>query len=257
MTTNNPSENVVLEIAKKLTPRLLAIILILALVALTFVISLALYRGGSVNLKDMTFSAPNNQDLKISSLEESLERCIVNAKNITRQLNGHDGHPTKEALSECEDKNSKSLQLKDITQFIGNTNSSTEALAKIKNLAKTETDYTKLKQNYFFKLFILERLIPQYGKSISTHYDGENRRDTYKLLQEILLELGFYNENINGSQISTKNAVIEFQKAYNNKIENEMDMNETSIDTVILQPLGHVGYRTLEAFRSWYRNNAV
>jgi len=254
MTTNNPSENVVLEIAKKLTPRLLAIILILTLAALTFVISLALYRGGSVNLKNMTFSAPNNQDQKISSLEESLKRCKVNAKNITRQLNGH---PTKEALFECEDKNSKSLQLKDLTQFIGSTNSSTEALAKIKNLAKTETDYTKLKQNYFFKLFILERLIPQYGKSISTHYDGENRRDTYKLLQEILLELGFYKDNINGSQISTKHAVIEFQKAYNNKIEIEMDMNETSIDAIILQPLGHVGYRTLEAFRSWYRNNAV
>ena len=257
MTTNNPSENVVLEIAKKLTPRLLAIILILTLASLTFVISLALYRGGSVNLKDMSFSAPNNQDQKISSLEESLKHCKVNAKNITQQLNGHNEHPTKEALLKCENKNSKSLQLKDITQFIGSTKSSTEALAKIKNLAKTETDYTKLKQNYFFKLFILERLIPQYGKSISTHYDGENRRDTYKLLQEILLELGFYKDNINGSQISTKNAVIEFQKAYNNKIESEMDMNETSIDAVILQPLGHVGYRTLEAFRSWYRNNAV
>lgn len=257
MTTNNPSENVALEIAKKLTPRILAIILTLTLVALTFVISLALYRGGSVNLKDMTFSAPNNQDQKISSLEESLKLCNLNANNVTRQLNNYDDHPTKESLLECKNINSKSLQLEDLTQFIGNAKSSEEALLKIKSLVKTETDYTKLKQNYFFKLFILERLIPQYGKSISTHYDGENRRDTYKLLQEILLELGFYNDNINGSQISTKNSVIAFQKAYNIKIENEMDMNETSIDAVILQPLGHVGYRTLEAFRSWYRNNAV
>ena len=111
MTTHNLSENVVLEIAKKLTPRLLAIILILTLVALTFVISLALYRGGSVNLKDMTFSAPNNQDQKISSLEENLQRCKVSANNIAQQLNGHDEHPTNEALLDCENKNSKSLQL--------------------------------------------------------------------------------------------------------------------------------------------------
>ena len=257
MTINNPSENIALEIAKKLTPRILAVVLILTLVALTFIISLALYRGGSVNLKDMTFSAPNNQDQKISNLEENLKRCNLNANDVTQQLNGHDDHPTKEALLECNNKNLKSLQLEDLTQLIGNTKSSEEALFKIKNLAKTDADYTKLKQNYFFKLFILERLIPQYGKSISTHYDGKNRRETYKLLQEILLELGFYKDNIDGLQVSTKNAVIAFQKAYNNKIENEMDMNESSIDMVILQPLGHVGYRTLEAFRSWYRNNAV
>ena len=257
MTTNNPSENVALEIAKKLTPRILAIILILTLVSLTFIISLALYRGGSVNLKNMTFSAPNNQDQKISNLEENLERCNANTKTITQQLNGHNDRLTKETLLECKNRNLKSLQLEDLTQLIGNTISSENALLKIKRLAKTDADYAKLKRNYFFKLFILESLIPQYGKSISTHYDGENRRDTYKLLQEILLELSFYNGLINGSQVSTKNAVIEFQKAYNNKIENEMDMNETSIDAIILQPLGHVGYKTLEAFRSWYRNNAV
>ena len=156
MTINNPSENIALEIAKKLTPRILAIILILTLVALTFVISLSLYRGGSVNLKDMTFSAPNNQDQKISSLEERLKFCNLNANNIMQQLNNHDDHPTKEALLECKNKNSKSLQLEDITQFIGNTESSENAVFKIKSLAKTDADYTKLKQNYFLNYLFLK-----------------------------------------------------------------------------------------------------
>lgn len=253
----NFNNNVVLEIAKKLTPRLLALILIVTLIALTLVISLTLYRGGSVNLKNMTFNVPDNQNQTISSLEQSLEKCNNETASIKQQLNGHNGHPTKDALLQCENKNSQSILIENLTQYIGKSKSSDEVISKIKKLSAIKTEFTKLKQNYFFKLFILERLIPQYGKSISTLYDGENRRDTYKLLQEILLELGFYNGAITGSQISTKNAVTEFQLAYNKKLEEDADMSETSIDVVILQPLGHVGYRTLEAFRSWYRNSAV
>lgn len=254
---DNLTHNVALEIAKKLTPRLLALILIATLIALTLVISLTLYRGGSANLKDMIFSVPDNQSKTISALEEELKKCSTATESIEQKLNGHNEHPTNEALLQCEDKYSKSIPLDKISQFIGKSKSADEAISKIEKLAIIKTDFTKLKQNYFFKLFILERLIPQYGKSISTHYDGENRRDTYKLLQEILLELGFYNGAITGSQISTKNAVTEFQLAYNKKLETDADMSETSIDAVILQPLGHVGYRTLEAFRSWYRNSAV
>lgn len=254
MAENTTSNNVALEIVKKLTPRLLAIILIGTLAALTLAMILTLFRGGSVNLKDMTFNVPDNQDKTITELEKDLAQCESKSENISKELKNH---PTREALLQCENANSQTVQLKSLVQFIGNTSSADEAILKIKKLSKTREDYAKLKQNYFFKLFILERIIPQYGKSISTHYDGKDRRETYKLLQEILLELGFYNGDITGSQLPTKNAVTEFQQAYNKKLETDADMNETSVDAVLLQPLGHVGYRTLEAFRSWYRNNAV
>ncbi len=253
----NVTNRVVLEITKKLTPRLLAIILVATLIALTLVISLTLYRGGSVNLKSMTFDVPDSQYQTISSLEQSLEKCNNETADIKQQLNVHNEHPTSEALLQCKNISSQSIPLENLTQYIGKSKSPDETISKIIKLSAIKTDFTKLKQNYFFKLFILERLIPQYGKSISTLYDDENRRDTYKLLQEISLELGFYNGAITGSQIPTKNAVTEFQLAYNKKLEADADMNETSIDAVVLQPLGHVGYRTLEVFRSWYRNSAV
>ncbi len=257
MAPDNSNNNVFLEIAKKLTPKLLALILILTLIALTLVITLTLYRGGSVNLKDMTFTVPDNQDQIISGLQDNLKKCNNEAKAISDQLNGHKEHPTNKDLQQCEDKISNSIPINRLTQYIGESSSADDAISKIQKLSTSEAEFLKLQQNYFFKLFVLEKRIPQYGTSISIHYDSENKRDIYILLQKILLELGFYNSDINGSQVATKDALISFQEAYNEKIENDMGTTEFSRDAAILHPLGHVGYRTLEAFRSWYRKNAV
>ena len=97
------------------------------------------------------------------------------------------------------------------------------------------------------------------GNSISTHYDRENRREVYELIQEILLELGFYQGDIDGAQPTTMVAVIKFQDTYNAKLLSDADLAaaEGGADVGVeeLKPLGHVGYRTLEAFRSWYRES--
>lgn len=244
-------------VVKKLTPRLLATILIGLLLALTLVISFALFRGGSVNLKEMTFSAPSEQNEKIASLQASIGECEVKREEASRQADELIDRPTKEALSQCEARNAQAIALEDIAQIIGTERSREEVLSKVQKLAKTDNNYAQLKQNYFFTLFLLETRIPQYGKSISTLYDNGNRRETYELIQEILLELGFYEGNIDGSQKSTMNAVIVFQETYNKRLLRGVNPDDAAASVEILQPLGHVGYRTLEAFRSWYREHAV
>ncbi len=244
-------------VVKKLTPRLLATLLIVLLLALTLVISFALFRGGSVNLREMTFSTPSEQNQTIASLQASKGECEAKLKEASQQANELIDRPTKEALSQCEARYSQAIALEELAQIIGAESSREEVLAKLRKLAKTDRNYVQLKQNYFFKLFLLETRIPQYGKSISTRYDNGNRRDTYELIQEILLELGFYEGNIDGSQKSTMNAVIVFQEAYNKRLLQGVNPDDAANSVEILRPLGHVGYRTLEAFRSWYRENAV
>jgi len=257
MEPGNSSESALSEIIKKLTPRLLTIVLIAVLLALTLVISFTMSRGGSVSLKDMSFSAPNGQDQKIVELEEKVKDFEVQEKALTNQLNELAKRPARVDFVQCEKRVQESISLEDIGQIIGTVASGKEAISRIGKLIKNESDYIKLKENISFKLLLLEMRIPQYGKAISTHYDGNNRRDTYKLLQEILLELGFYHGEIDGSQIPTRNAVIAFQEAYNEKLRAEAVSDIENVDKQFLQPLGHVGYRTLEAFRSWYRKNAA
>jgi len=257
MDQNNSSENAFSEIVKKLTPRLLAIILIVALVALTLVISFALYRGGSVSLKKMEFSAPNSQDQEIENLMGKINDCENKTNKLTEQLKELEKRPKKIELDQCNKKMRESVSLEKIGQIIGIVNSGKEALSEIRKLKKNEDDYGKFKENFSFKLFLLEMRIPQYGKAIPTHYEGNNSSDTYKLLQEILRDLGFYKGKPDGRQESTRNAIIAFQEAYNEKLKNEAELDNGNVDKQVLQPLGYVGYRTLEAFRSWYRKNAA
>jgi len=255
MASNDPLGNPASELVRKLTPRLLALILIVLLVALALVIFVALSRGGSVNLRDMTFSAPNEQSETISRLEALNVECTSELDAQTQQVNTLGERPTKEDLDQCQARYSQAVPIDKLVQIIGPADSGEAMLSKIQELATKDEDYAQLKQNYFFKLFVLERRIPDYGNSISTHYDRENRREVYKLIQEILLELGFYQGGIDGAQPATMEAVIKFQDTYNAKLQSDANLVTTDVSIEELKPLGHVGYRTLEAFRSWYREN--
>ena len=62
MPSNNENVLILTEIVKRLTPRLLAVILTIALFSLSGVIVFALHKGGEVKLNGWSFSEPKVQD---------------------------------------------------------------------------------------------------------------------------------------------------------------------------------------------------
>jgi len=230
-------------IVKKLTPRLLAVVLIVALFSLTAVVAFALYRGGEVNLNGWTFSAPNENLEKVWRLEKLVAAC--EKENSKKDLR----------VEKCENRNLNSMPLERISRLLNSATSDQEITTRIQRLTIIENEYRSHKNRFTFKLFLLENNISKNGQWIATHFDSPEKIEVFKIIQEILRELDLYNGNIDGERLRTREALLKFQNAYNKKLTIENTENGTEIP--VLQPLGYVGFKTLEALRGWYRKNAV
>lgn len=104
------------------------------------------------------------------------------------------------------------------------------------------------------QLYLLEKAIPQYGSSISTLVEPDfERKKAYVLIQTVLKELGFYQGLLDGDQQRTQAAVVHFQKVFNASLKSlGVAYAPQKIDQ-----FGFVGYKTLEAMRSTYRQQKL
>ena len=218
------------ELIEKLTPRLLFSFLIIALILLAAVSTYTVNQGGDVNIGAWYFnlSSSKEKDTKISQLEKQV---LMLSKN-----------PIEEKLLSCQTKLEDRIPIDVITTSLDEEIDIIKIPNRVRTLKECETRYIEHSKNFYFKLFLLEREIRIHGDFITTRMDSPNRKDTYTLIQYILHELNYHHGQISGTQSSTYSAVISFQKAYNEKNPKNK-----------LLPLGYVGYRTLEAMRSWYR----
>jgi hypothetical protein len=115
----------------------------------------------------------------------------------------------------------------------------------VKELAVRSKELDECAKHYGFHLLKIERIMPNYGNSIDTRIQDDQRNEVYKLLQVALREINRYSGTINGDQSATYRAVKDFQRAWNagqpSPIFSEDD-------------IGLFGYRTLEAVRSAHRS---
>jgi len=229
-------------IIKRLTPRLLAIVVALAIVVLAVVVSYALFVGGSVDLKKGTFKAPDRPSATPTEISELNEKL----KEQQKVIDDFYKKDANQMLAECKTALSSSVPMSELAPILG-VKSTAEALGEIRRLAVATCNDKTTENNLLFKLYQLETIIPDFGKSITTRYDsGNDRTKAFVLIQEILRELTFYDGSLDGDQKKTNEAVIKFQENFNSKL------GKLNADQKI-QNLGAVGYKTLEAMRSAYR----
>lgn len=119
-----------------------------------------------------------------------------------------------------------------------------ELLTGIKHLIEQVEEIKKEQTHYAYKLFKLEKMLPQFGGNINTRVRDERRTSIYRLIQDVMQGINFYQGIMDGQQAATFEAVKRFQEQFNERA-----------GQIIFEPenLGIFGYRTLEAIRSTYR----
>ena len=255
MPSTNENVLILTEIVKRITPRLLAVILTIALFSLSGVIVFALHKGGEVKLNGWSFSAPKDQDEMVANFENAIKQCNKNNHKKDESIERLSLRPTNQQLEKCKEEISNSVSLLKISQSLHSSPSTIDVESRIKELIIIEGKYQSYTNKFSFKLFLLENYIPQNGPWITTHFDSPEKAEAFKVTQEILRELNFYNGDIDGDRIKTREALLDFQYRYNQKLKLENIENGTNIP--LLKPLGYIGFKTLEALRGWYRVNAI
>jgi hypothetical protein len=144
--------------------------------------------------------------------------------------------------------NTELIAAEDLTlvsdSYFQENDTKSQMIATIKDIIKSAEQLNIHKTHYAYKLFEMELLIPQYGSNISTLIRDETRKNTYLKIQELLQGIDYYQGPLNGGQAQTHQALVRFQRDYNQREGSEIFNPDN---------LGIFGYRTLEAIRSFYR----
>lgn len=215
-TTINPG--LLNTVITRLTPRIIAILILTAIFTFAGVLAFAIHKGKMVEFWGLKISGGNVQAGpagKTANMKKAADVCI----------------------------SPQDLSLVSETVFVQGQ-SKDELIARIKELLASSDELEENEAHYAYRLFQIEKSIPKYGTSIDTAIRDGSRVDVYKKIQEALQGIKVYNGPINGDQQSTYEAVVKFQSAYNRQAGKEIFDPKT---------FGIFGHGTLEAIRSTYR----
>ena len=186
------AKSLIKNLGARLTPRMLLILLIMALLLLTGIIALAVVSGKTVSV----------WKLKIETPKEPTD--IVDLKQ--------------------NDEIAKTLRLADLPGVLRPGMSKEEMVSHIQELAKRAAELDMLETRPDFVFFKLERMINEHDGSINTHIKQESRKGVYRLIQLSLQAINSFKGEADGIQESTNSALVEFQQNYNSKVPEEQQV---------------------------------
>ncbi len=173
-------------IITKLTPKVLAFLIAMAMLLLTAIVGIAVFRGSEVKIFGIEISQPSQ------ACQEDLAHC-------------------KQALQSA-------IQVSEIQEIVHVPLSRSQALDTLRALVQSAEEVKTWRDNFNYKLFALEQQMIRYGGFISTRIADAERAAVYKMIQSVLSDLGFYEGALDGAQRATYDALVAFQNDYNAKV---------------------------------------
>jgi hypothetical protein len=174
------------ELFAKLTPKVIAILIALAMILLAGVFILALVRGSDVSFWGVQISQPS------AALKAELEAA-------------------KAELSTA-------IALHELGGILDSTSSKKAALGEIAALSRQAAEEKEWSGKFSYKLFKLELMIAKHGDVIATNVADPARTEAYRLIQSVLADVGFFEGPVTGDPQKTREAVIAFQTDYNTRV---------------------------------------
>jgi DNA repair exonuclease SbcCD ATPase subunit len=228
-------------VINKLTPRLIAVLVIAAIIALTAVLSYAVYKNKSVSFWGVAIGENENNDgspnqiaelnAKISGLETNKDSLDQQVAELNAKISGLETN--KVSLDQqVEELNKRSREFKSLVD---------DFPFDLKSFVDDS------KENFPLKLSLLEYKIYKLDKSINPTRDNKKIKVIYKIIQDVFKEIGSYQHSIDGKPISTHLAIKTYQEDYNEKYREEGED-----DYFPDHQLGYFGLKTVDSLRRIY-----
>ncbi|NKB82519.1 MAG: hypothetical protein GKS05_11655 [Nitrospirales bacterium] len=195
--------------------------------------------GGSVKvlwgLIEYTKEGTPSTDTSSTDSTNACQQELDTIKKSTAQLS--------KQVEACTAELSSSIPILDIGVATGEKVPKEEIPEHLRQLADRDKELRKYETSFAFKLFKLERAVRDRGGSINVSIDSQDRHSDYRLIQQVLQEIGHFFGSIDGASQNTYNALKAYQETYNQQVEEEFRFKQ----------LGYLGYGTLESIRSTKR----
>ncbi|MFQ6023319.1 MAG: hypothetical protein ACE5NW_11405 [Acidiferrobacterales bacterium] len=221
------------QFVSKLGPKTLTILIAIALILVAAVITYAISVGHPVNFFG----------LYIGQANQELHSEIAVMKSQIRVLRKKlDERPTQEDVNKLKAEIANALISSDLPGVWDAAMSKDQVENTIKAMKKSTDEYDEFKGSSDFVFLRLEREISKSGGAINTKIAEGYDREVFQLIQSALQAINAFRGNLDGEQVSTNRALEVFQREYNQKVSEELQ----------LKPRGFFGRRTLYIIRDQY-----
>ena len=199
----------------RLTPRLIATILLIAILLLAFVIIFAVYQGAEVDFfgfkisnRDQFSSKEPKIVMTADDFINTLPYRIRDTPEITRQK-------IEEELSWSDDKSTRIKELegrvidleKDLNQIRDKLNS------EIKEKNELQIALDKSKDKFFSRVMHMEEEMSKWEGSINLEIRVQEKTEVFRLIQELLRRIGYYQGEIDAEPKRAREALRAYKIA--------------------------------------------
>jgi len=200
----------------KLTPRFIAIIFIIMIFLLTIVIIFAVHQGADVNLFGIRIMAKSNgTQPKDPAPIMSADKFIDTLPFKLRDTPENTRRKIEEEIRLSNEKSEKIAELERKVEDLEKTLADTADKLDLAIEERTELQniLDKSKDKFFSWIMRLEEEMAKWDGSINTEIRIEEKAEVFRLIQELLRRIGFYQGEVDGDPIQVREALRAYKIA--------------------------------------------
>lgn len=188
----NGSDGTLDKVLSKLTPRIIAIVLIAVVLAFTVVISIALNKGAGINFWGVKISSKDSGGDKTTVGEVvggmTAQEFIATLPSDLRGTVDESGMKIATTLKESKQKSEEIESLKKQIDAIGNK-----------------------EDKFLNRILRLEDEIARWEGSINTSIKVDEKEDVFRLVQQLLRRIGYYDGPIDADPFRTQETLKNYK----------------------------------------------
>lgn len=192
----------------KLTPRIVALVLIAAIVALAGVVVLAIFKGAEVDLLGFKVNARGTEAAPAAPKKVSAEDFIA---TLPTRVRGSPKDARQNIDAELSASDKKSTTIAALEERVAALEQTVRRLTQEK--ANLQATVEKSRDKFLNLIQRLEDERARWEGSINTNIRVEEKSEVFRLLQQLLQRIGYYDGPIDADPARTREALKKYKQA--------------------------------------------
>jgi hypothetical protein len=207
----------------RLTPRLIGVILVIAIVVTAGVMVIAVFSDAEIDFFGFRINArPQAENPGTGTTVMSADQFIA---MLPGRVRGAVEDSRNKIESELYQSDQKSIRIRELEEIVSKAEDEFKNINEELNKLTLEIDRLralseKSKDKFLNWIMLLEEELVRWDGSINTEIRVEEKTEVFRLIQILLRRLGYFSGDIDADPIRSRDALVDYKKRKDFKNEN-------------------------------------
>jgi len=206
----------------RLTPRLIGVILVIAIVVTAGVMVIAVFNGAEIDFFGFRINArPQVENPGTGTTVMSVDQFIA---MLPSRVRGPAEDSRSKIDSELYQSDQKSIKIRELEEIVSKAEDEFKNINDELNKLTAEIDRLRAlsersKDKFLNWIMLLEEEMVRWDGSINTEIRVGEKTEVFRLIQILLRRLGYFNGDIDADPIRSREALVDYKKSKDFKNE--------------------------------------